>query len=244
MTDTTTGHENPHPDQDPRDFWEDMYSSRGAVWSGKVNAVLEDVVGDLYSGNALDLGCGEGGDVLWLARRGWKAVGIDISTVAVDRARLAAMEAGVSPDRAEFVAGDLDGWEDPRTFDLVTASFLQSPVALARAEILRAGARRVAPGGHLLVVAHAELPPWSAHAHDHEDERDHADEHDHAGHGHGEEPATQLPTPESEREDLALDETEWTTVIAELRDRTATGPDGQQATLRDSVVLVRRADEE
>jgi hypothetical protein len=74
----------------------------------------------------------------------------------------------------------------------------------------------VAVGGRLLTVAHAEMPPWSPHAGD-------------AG-----------IAPESELTDLALDPARWAVEIAELREREATGPDGEAAILRDSVVLVRR----
>ena len=51
-------------------FWEDHYRRRGRVWSGRPNPVLVDVVGSLRPGTALDLGCGEGGDAIWLAQQG------------------------------------------------------------------------------------------------------------------------------------------------------------------------------
>jgi SAM-dependent methyltransferase len=34
------------------------------------------------------VGCGEGADAIWLARHGWDVVGVDISTVALERAAL------------------------------------------------------------------------------------------------------------------------------------------------------------
>ncbi|KGM12493.1 methyltransferase type 12, partial [Cellulomonas bogoriensis 69B4 = DSM 16987] len=71
---------------DPAAFWEDRYAGSGRVWSGEPNATLVDVVAGLTPGRALDLGCGEGGDAIWLARHGWDATGIDISPTAVARA--------------------------------------------------------------------------------------------------------------------------------------------------------------
>jgi SAM-dependent methyltransferase len=57
-------------------FWEDHYRQRGRVWSGRPNPVLADVVGSLRPGTALDLGSGEGGDAIWLARQGWRVTAV------------------------------------------------------------------------------------------------------------------------------------------------------------------------
>ncbi|PZU36664.1 MAG: class I SAM-dependent methyltransferase, partial [Microbacterium sp.] len=46
--------------------------------------------------------------------------------------------------------------------------------------------------------------------------------------------------PASELVDLALDDDSWTVLIAEVRARRATGPDGEDATLDDTVVMLRR----
>lgn len=54
------------PSQSPGDFWEQRYSASGSLWSGRVNAVLADIAAGLKPGRALDIGSGEGADVLWL----------------------------------------------------------------------------------------------------------------------------------------------------------------------------------
>ncbi len=199
----------------PADFWEDRYASAAKVWSGKVNHAIVQVVSTLTPGRSLDLGCGEGGDVVWLAQHGWDATGVDISATATGRAAEGARAAGITDDRIHFEAADLETWSPTESYDLVTASFLQSPVELPRADILRRVAEHVVPGGRLLIVAHAGMPPWSMHAHHHE-----------------------LPTPDEEVAAFGL--AGWTVEIAEVRSREATGPDGQYATLHDTVVLLRR----
>ena len=55
----------------------------GAMWSGRPNGRLVAEVAAVTPGRALDLGCGEGADAIWLAQRGWTVTAIDISEVAV-----------------------------------------------------------------------------------------------------------------------------------------------------------------
>ncbi|WIB78724.1 class I SAM-dependent methyltransferase [Curtobacterium sp. MCPF17_002] len=201
-----------------RDWWEARYSERDGIWSGRVNAVLASVADTLRPGRALDLGCGEGGDVVWLAGQGWDATGIDLSVTALERGSRAAVASGLE-ERTAFVAADLARWTTAALFDLVTASFLQSwPVAIPREAVLRRATDFVAPGGHLLVTAHAAPP-------------------------HGDLPeelrAYRFPTPAEDLAALGLDAT-WEVLAAELRPRTASTPEGEPHEVVDSVVLVRR----
>lgn len=201
----------------PEAFWEEFYAGSDQVWSGRVNATLARVAATMQPGTALDLGCGEGADVVWLAQRGWRATGIDISPTAIARARSAAGSMGVG-DECTFVASDLSALDGSARYDLVSASFLHSPVELPREAVLRQAAALVAPGGHLLITSHAAAPPWAdASAHDH-----------------------RFLSPTEELEQLALDPQAWETVLADTHLRPATSPDGQEAELEDSVILLRR----
>ncbi|MEV7693461.1 FAD-dependent oxidoreductase [Microbacterium sp. NPDC089189] len=200
------------------DFWERRYADSARVWSGRVNRVLADVAATLRPGTAMDLGCGEGADVIWLAEQGWRATGIDISATAVARATAAAGERGMSA-RTRFVAADLGEWDEEAAFDLVTASFLHSPVMLPRVDILRAAAARVAPGGHLLITSHVSPPSWSTFE---------------PGH------APLFRTAEEEVAALDLDDAAWDRVVVEHRHRDTTAPDGSPASIDDGVILLRR----
>lgn len=133
--------------------WEERYSAAPALWSGQVNPSLVEQVSGLHPGRALDVGCGEGGDVLWLAGRGWQVSGLDWSAVALARAAEHAAAAGLT-DRVQWIQGDIDTWLPPAgAYDLVTAHFLH-PTAAQRLPLLDRLATSVAPDGTLLWVGH------------------------------------------------------------------------------------------
>jgi len=134
--------------------WEERYTGEGQVWSGNPNAQLVVEASRLTPGTALDVGCGEGGDVIWLAQQGWTVTGADFSANGLARAARHAQDAGVA-DRCDWWQVDARTF-DPggRTWDLVTTHFLHPPGG-QMVDVVRRLVNAVAPGGHLLVVAHA-----------------------------------------------------------------------------------------
>jgi len=132
--------------------WDARYSERdGAMWSGRPNGRLVSEVADLNPGRALDVGCGEGADAIWLARNGWTVTGIDISTVAVRRAREAAELAGAM---VEWLSGDALQTPLPsRSFDLVSLQYPALPKAAGEAAV-RTLLDAVRPDGLFLAVYH------------------------------------------------------------------------------------------
>ena len=134
--------------------WDERYSGDGAIWSGKPNPQLVAEVSGLTPGTALDVGCGEGGDVIWLAQQGWQVTGADFSANGLARAASHAEAAGVA-DRTEWWQVDARSFNaDGRAWDLVSTHFLHPPDG-GMVEVTRRLAGAVAPGGHLLVVGHA-----------------------------------------------------------------------------------------
>ncbi|KUL55405.1 SAM-dependent methyltransferase [Streptomyces sp. NRRL F-4489] len=202
---------------DDEEFWDARYAERDRIWSGSPNAALVREVGGRSPGTALDVGCGEGADAIWLAGQGWRVTAVDVSGVALDRAAEQAAAAGVA-DRIDWQRHDLAAAFPEGRFDLVSAQFLHAPGELFRERILRRAVDAVAPGGVLLIVGHAGAVP---------------EEHRRT---HGE----RFPTPGEVLAALALPEGEWEVRRSEEVTRTQTGPDGQPTERTDTVLKVRR----
>nr|WP_183471247.1 class I SAM-dependent methyltransferase [Mycolicibacterium iranicum] len=200
-----------------KQHWEERYAERDRIWSGRVNPWLADVAEPLPAGRALDLGCGEGGDTLWLAERGWQVVGVDISDTALGRAAEETARRGLT-DRVHLVQMNLSESFPDGTFDLVSAQFLQSMVHLDRERIFAAAARAVAPGGLLIVVDHGAAPPWAPqHILDHV-----------------------FPGVDEVFAAIDLGPGRWERLRVGSVERDAVGPDGQPGVLVDNLIVVKR----
>lgn len=141
--------------------WDERYSGKDRVWSGRPNGALVAEAAGLPPGTALDVGCGEGADAVWLAQQGWEVTALDVSRVALDRAESAAQAAGSVVRWLH--SGLLDADLPPAGFDLVSAQY---PALLHTAgdDAERALLTAVAPGGTLLVVHHADVDAEHARA--------------------------------------------------------------------------------
>ena len=203
--------------------WNERYAA-STVWSGEPNAAMVTTVSGLGARpahrpapTALDLGCGEGADALWLAGQGWDVTGVDWSDVALERARRAARDAGLG---ARFVQGDatdpgfLARLTPTGTFDLITLAFIH-PEPEDRDSAYAHLPTLVAPGGHLLVIAHDPA---------------------HGDHGLGGPPRARLMSPGDILTALHLP-ADFVVLVDQVQSR---AKDGEVVAL-DSVVLVHRA---
>jgi SAM-dependent methyltransferase len=148
-------------------------ASKERGWDKGAGPELLDLLGSgrlspaaLTPGRAVDLGCGTGANAIALAQRGFSVVGVDFSSVAIERARKAAAEAGV-PDLARFVVGDItsdaiEGADGP--FDLVVSyNTLQDLRGKRRLAAARTVAQLTRPGGQVLLWCYYRDPhrlPW------------------------------------------------------------------------------------
>ncbi|WP_018295718.1 class I SAM-dependent methyltransferase [Corynebacterium lubricantis] len=137
-------HNHSHSGHAAEDFH--AFYAEGQKWSGNPNTTLVREAEKLTPGTALDIGCGEGADVAWLAKAGWDVIGTDPIQGALDRAR----EVTDAPLFALDLAGTAEKFADT-SFDLVSAMYI--PLE-ATQEIVDTLASLVAPGGTLLFVHH------------------------------------------------------------------------------------------
>ncbi|HUZ55251.1 MAG TPA: class I SAM-dependent methyltransferase [Streptosporangiaceae bacterium] len=199
-------------------FWDERYRSASQVWSGQPNPQLVAEVAGRPPGRALDVGCGEGADALWLARCGWDVVAADISGVAVRRGEQHARDADpVVGARIEWRQADLLARPpEPGSFGLVSVQFMHLPPE-PRTQLFTALAAAVRAGGTLLVVGHHPSDLASG--------------------------VPRPPMPElfyTSAEIAGLLDSSWTVEVSEARPRTASTPDGVEVAIHDAVLVATR----
>jgi SAM-dependent methyltransferase len=202
-------------------FWDERYGSRDALWSGNPNPRLVEHDSPLAPGAALDVGCGEGADAIWLAERGWQVTALDVSPVAMERgARRAAELDAELARRIDWVQADLLAWTgpEPDAYDLVSAQFMHLPPE-PRASLFRRLAASVRAGGTLLIVAH-----------------DFSDTQIHGLRPHGDDELFYTAGAVA----ATLDPDRWEVIHAAAVPRTATHPDGHPMEVHDAVLNARR----
>ncbi|MFF8846377.1 class I SAM-dependent methyltransferase [Streptomyces sp. NPDC015127] len=201
-----------------KEFWEERYRGHTTAHGRRPNVQLVTEAGDLAPGTALDAGCGEGADAVWLASRGWRVTAVDIAGTALRRAREHAETLGPAvASRIEWVEADLTSWTPTGDhFDLVSTHYVHP--AASRDALFRRLAAAVAPGGTLLVVGHHPSAPQP-----------------HVSHA-------AAPEVHFTAEDVAagLDPDRWDIAVADARTRSVTAHDGHEITLRDAVLRARR----
>jgi len=133
--------------QEDREKWDAKYAAPGYRRGSSPAALIRGIAGALpREGRALDVACGEGQNLVFLAERGLTAVGIDVSEVALEKANALAVERGVS-DRLTLLCHDLDDGLPglPRTFDVILCVHYHDPSLYPRLRNM------LAPGGRLVV---------------------------------------------------------------------------------------------
>ena len=133
-----------------REKWDQRYAEGSYRSRTYPSPFLVERLAELPMGRALDLASGTGRNALCLAEAGYEVEAMDISGVAIERARATARERGVEVD---WRVADLDDFAPPpRRFDLITVIRYTNRAMMER---LPDG---LAEGGMLLVEHHLRTP--------------------------------------------------------------------------------------
>lgn len=136
--------------EEERQRWDERYATgeyRARTW---VTPLVERWVPAIPTGRALVVACGPGRNALYLAEHGFNVVGVDISAVAIERARISAAERGLA---AEFKVADLDDFTpEPGSFDLITVIRYRNQGLWARLT------DSLAPNGWIVAEHHMKTP--------------------------------------------------------------------------------------
>lgn len=134
-------------------FWDERYSGDDLAYGEAPNDFLATVADQLpNSGNALDIGAGEGRNALFLATRGLSVLAVDQSEVGMRKAQRLAQERGLTLHARTADLQDFDS--DGSSFDVVSSIFVHLPATLRAAVHKRVGAW-LKPGGWFVLEAYA-----------------------------------------------------------------------------------------
>jgi len=131
--------------------WNQRYAGAELIWTPQPNRVLVAETETLKPGRALDIGCGEGRNAVWLATQGWAVTGVDFSDLGLEKADRLADAQGVV---VEWVLADLRTHEPERSaFDLVVVLYVHLGANKRRA-VHAAAASALRQGGTVIVLGH------------------------------------------------------------------------------------------
>ena len=146
----------PAPREQPRDRWNKVFTEGAPSLRKQPSALLVSVVSGLEPGTALDLGIGEGRNAFYLAERGWKVTGVDISDVAVDQVKRRSSE-NKTPVTA--LVSDLDAYDFGKSqWDLITSFFMHSWHRSSKTDVAARIYDALKPGGVVVIEAFADPP--------------------------------------------------------------------------------------
>ena len=103
----------------PATIYEERYRTQELYWGGEPNEMCYDILQLLPPTRplkVLDIGCGEGKDMLFLARCGYLTTGFDIAASGIAKAKNFAAKAGLN---AEFFRADMLSYAPTEEFDIL-----------------------------------------------------------------------------------------------------------------------------
>jgi cyclopropane fatty-acyl-phospholipid synthase-like methyltransferase len=135
---------------DARAFWDERFAAPEYIFGREPNRFLVSQAALFQPGAAvLDVATGEGRNAVWLAQRGCRVTGIDISAKAIEKARRLAAESGLE---VRFEVEDVRqrSWVAD-AFDAVVTIFIQFAAPAERRSVFEGMQRTLRPGGVIVL---------------------------------------------------------------------------------------------
>ncbi len=129
------------------------------LWSALHRKDIELITKHLGEGrgrNVLDVGCGEGQNLIFLAKHGYRVTGVDFSDIAISKAKKFASDASI---KAEFIIGDIREVPVMGAFNIVTSSFVIQHISETDKEsFIKRLMTRTKGGGCNLLIYFSTIP--------------------------------------------------------------------------------------
>lgn len=125
--------------------WDDIYSGKSVKVPVNPSTLVLETTANLQPGTALDIGMGNGRNAIYLARKGWKVTGIDVSKEAVRQAQTEAAKLGTSVDAQAARFESLPAYIN--RYDLVLCMYVQDLATKNAKKIVD----MLKPGGLLVI---------------------------------------------------------------------------------------------
>ncbi|MBI5282316.1 MAG: class I SAM-dependent methyltransferase [Candidatus Solibacter usitatus] len=139
--------------------WDSIYLNPDAKVPVNPSALVLETTANLKPGAALDVGMGNGRNAVYLARKGWKVTGVDLSKAAVKQAQAEAAKLKVE---LETTAGDAEKMDLGRgKYDLIVCMYVHPLPLRGSRKLIDA----LKPGGTLIVEGHQSDYPNNQLAH-------------------------------------------------------------------------------
>lgn len=125
--------------EDDRRQWDQLYSTQDYVFGKEAAQYLKQKLPELKLGQALDIAMGEGRNAVYLAKKGFQVTGVDLSEVAIRKAKLLARDQGV---QMRTLVADLNQYQiAPASYELIVViQYLQrSLIPQIKAGLKRGG---------------------------------------------------------------------------------------------------------
>lgn len=131
--------------KNPAARWDQVYLSGDSKVPVNPSALVLETTASLKPGSALDIGMGNGRNAIYLARKGWKMTGIDVSPAAVKQAASEAAKLGTQIDARVARFEDIDTGR--QQYDMILCMYVQNLATKQAHKIMEA----LKPGGILIV---------------------------------------------------------------------------------------------